>query len=296
MHQLKKIDDERVLVSIGYRIPTQGHNSALHLKVAGFLPAHLGQMIVLPNEITVQSGGDFDVDKVNLFLPNTITLNGVTTFISEDMNPEEIYEQLKAEKQNAEAFNKLLNSIFGEDTSEEEKPEDIFNKDKFIDAFITKQLQNKLISQAVAILEDPKIATQMITPNSPGTLKIKAEEITKAKNKAGIPLKDLVVTLSNMFNSNTLSKITNQMFASKALVGVFASQATHHVLAQQVGLHFDTGRPFFFPHNKVTVNGEEKSSLSNIKTKEIKNENGNIIGGLELISDKLGNNKLTADI
>ena len=279
------IDDERVLVSIGYRIPTQGHNSALHLKVAGFLPAHLGQMIVLPKEITVQSGGDFDVDKVNLFLPNTITLNGVTTFISEDMNPEEIYDQLKAEQENAEVFNKLLNSIFGEDESEEEEPEDISNKDKFIDAFITKQLQNKLISQAVAILEDPKIATQMITPNSPGTLKSKAEEITKAKIKAGIPLKDLEVTLKNMFNGVTLAKITNQMFASKALVGVFASQATHHVLAQQVGLHFDTGRPFFFPHNKVIVDGEPKPSLSNIKT---------VTG--ELISDKLGNNKLTAAV
>lgn len=290
------IDDERVLVSIGYRIPTQGHNSALHLKVAGFLPAHLGQMIVLPKEITVQSGGDFDVDKVNIFLPNTITLNGVTTFISEDMNPEEIYEQLKAEQKNAEAFSKLLNSIFGEDTSEEEKPEDISNKDKFIDAFITKQLQNKLISQAVAILEDPKIATQMITPNSPGTLKDKAAKIAEAKVKAGIPLKDLKVTLKNMFNGVTLAKITNQMFASKALVGVFASQATHHVLAQQVGLHFDTGRPFFFPHNKVIVDGEPKSSLSNIKTKEIKDKNGDIIGGLELISDKLGNNKLTAAV
>lgn len=279
------IDDERVLVSIGYRIPTQGHNSALHLKVAGFLPAHLGQMIVLPKEITVQSGGDFDVDKVNIFLPNTITLNGVTTFISEDMDPEEIYEQLKAEQENAEVFNKLLNSIFGEDTSEEEKPEDISNKDKFIDVFITKQLQNKLISQAVAILEDPKIATQMITPNSPGTLKEKAAKIAEAKVKAGIPLKDLKVTLKNMFNGVTLAKITNQMFASKALVGVFASQATHHVLAQQVGLHFDTGRPFFFPHNQVVVDGEPKPSLSNIKT---------VTG--ELISDKLGNNKLTAAV
>jgi len=62
--------DPELLINIGYRIPTQGHNSMLHLKVIGFLPAHLDQMIILPKEITTQGGSDFDVDKINIFVPN----------------------------------------------------------------------------------------------------------------------------------------------------------------------------------------------------------------------------------
>jgi hypothetical protein len=99
------LDDEQVLINIGYRIPTQGHNSMLHLKVVGFLPAHLDQMIILPKEITTQGGSDFDVDKINLFVPNNISIKGELKYLSPDMNLEEIYED---KKKGLTAFKKYL--------------------------------------------------------------------------------------------------------------------------------------------------------------------------------------------
>jgi len=63
--------DTRLLINIGYRIPTQGLNSILHLKVVGFLSPGLDQMVVMPREITTQGGSDFDVDKLNIFMPNS---------------------------------------------------------------------------------------------------------------------------------------------------------------------------------------------------------------------------------
>ena len=57
------------LTLIGYRIPTQGLNSMEHMHIAKFLPREASTTIVLPSEIVVKSGGDFDVDKLNIFRP-----------------------------------------------------------------------------------------------------------------------------------------------------------------------------------------------------------------------------------
>lgn len=58
-----KISPE-MLNLFGYRIPTQGLNSMMTFKVKGFLPSYMGDMVVVPGEITAQMGSDFDVDKM----------------------------------------------------------------------------------------------------------------------------------------------------------------------------------------------------------------------------------------
>ena len=277
--------DPKLLISIGYRIPTQGHNSMLHLKVIGFLPAHLDQMIVLPKEITTQSGSDFDVDKINIFVPN-VTADG--RYISTEMDPEKEWNKIEELKTRGdEASNKLIEAIFGPlDELEETDKDVILQKENFIRSFKEKQLQNKNIEITVQLLESEEVVKSLITPNSPGKLKEKSEEISKKLTDTKNPLRNLKIELSNMFNGITLAKITSQMFASKALVGIFASQSTHHSLSQQVGLHFKTTkRPFYFDHNKIEIKGEKYSNLSAIFNK-----------AGELISDILGNNYLTAAV
>jgi hypothetical protein len=55
---------EELLRLIGARIPNQGHSSMLPIEVAGFLPESMGDLIIVPHEITKQMGADFDVDKL----------------------------------------------------------------------------------------------------------------------------------------------------------------------------------------------------------------------------------------
>ena len=50
--------------AIGYRIPTEDKYSMIPIKVKGFLPRQVGSVIILPEEITVTTGSDFDVDKI----------------------------------------------------------------------------------------------------------------------------------------------------------------------------------------------------------------------------------------
>jgi len=62
--------DPTLLEIIGYRIPTQGKNSMLPLKIKRVLPEAMGKAILVPGEITTQMGSDFDIDKLFLMFPN----------------------------------------------------------------------------------------------------------------------------------------------------------------------------------------------------------------------------------
>ena len=73
---IKDIDESRLQV-IGYRIPQQGKNSSLFMKVVDFLPESHEKAIMVPGAITVQQGSDFDVDKLNLIFPETDADNNV---------------------------------------------------------------------------------------------------------------------------------------------------------------------------------------------------------------------------
>ena len=342
--------DEKLLVSIGYRIPTQGHNSMLHLKVVGYLPEHLDQVVVMPKEITSQGGSDFDVDKINLFLPNSIIIDNKTKAISMDMNPIEIFNDKKAgfEKlityfnskieqyyrkldkadkkgedyisdevlelltNNPEIYEDLeeleIKNIFESKNFTIEDYEKIYKKlekfkskegkEEWIQNFKSKQLQNEIINQTVEILEDPIVYAALTNPNNSDDLKADAARVDK---KLGSKAKKIKLTYNNLFKGITLLKTTYQMFAAKALVGVFASQSTHHSLAQQVGLHFKTGRKFFFDHNTVNIDGEFKPSLSDTSSQEYidlveSEKQGKIVKKQYEISDALGNNKLTAAV
>ena len=61
---------EDVLTLIGYRIPTQGKNSMLPLRITKILPKSMSKMIMVPAEITTQMGSDFDIDKLFTMIPN----------------------------------------------------------------------------------------------------------------------------------------------------------------------------------------------------------------------------------
>lgn len=55
--------DPDLLKMVGYRIPTEEKYSMAPLKIVGFLPREAGDGIMLPADITLLSGSDFDVDK-----------------------------------------------------------------------------------------------------------------------------------------------------------------------------------------------------------------------------------------
>lgn len=68
MSYLNTKEGRRILTGIGFRIPTQAMASVDIFVVKEFLPAFMGDTVVVPSEITGKTGSDFDIDKFNMYL------------------------------------------------------------------------------------------------------------------------------------------------------------------------------------------------------------------------------------
>lgn len=63
MHMLETVAPD-MLKAIGIRVPTEQKYSMLPLKIVGILPSALGEGMILPQDITLLTGADFDIDKL----------------------------------------------------------------------------------------------------------------------------------------------------------------------------------------------------------------------------------------
>jgi len=78
------ITDPRLKEIIGFRIPTQAPSSLELIEIAGFLPRSAGDMIVVPSEHVAKGGSDFDIDKLNIYLPAYHMKDGKPEYITQD--------------------------------------------------------------------------------------------------------------------------------------------------------------------------------------------------------------------
>lgn len=87
-------DNNREKIQItGVRIPVQGPNSTEFAEVHEFLPPSAGTIIIIPREIVAKSGGDFDVDKLTMYIKH-ITKQGSLLLDTFD-DPQAIDSQIK---------------------------------------------------------------------------------------------------------------------------------------------------------------------------------------------------------
>lgn len=64
IEELSKEDEFGLDTFIGYRIPTEGKQSACRMKLVGFISDAYGSTIVVPDDWVSQTGSDFDIDSV----------------------------------------------------------------------------------------------------------------------------------------------------------------------------------------------------------------------------------------
>ena len=295
----KGLIGKEILELVGYRIPTQGMNSIEYLTIKEFLPADSATAIILPSEIVAKSGGDFDVDKLNIFKPNLQFRNGEVVYVTKQSREQigELYDLLKQRAINKElkktdaASDKLLSAILGTDVTVLSE-EDIYeileeeklptNKEEFIKNFNhNKSRQNKIIEIAKQQISHSSNFTALITPNSTKILtdivndfryytdylnrdrKENKEVMTKEEY-----LKSLKDNLSNIRYSDQLKLTTkidqfHKFLLAKEMIGIAATANTHHILAQMVGM---TLNPTY------TVGGEKVSVKINLFDKSIGEE------------------------
>ena len=145
-------NNRKALMITGVRIPTQGPNSIEFAEIWEFLPASAGPIIIIPAEIVAKSGGDFDVDKLTMYIKH-ITKTGKTLNDSynkpEDLDSlikeaEEKLKALKGEKLNVVNY---LND-FREAFNTEKNHKNVSKSDE-------RKYSNKNNEQLLKILKDP---------------------------------------------------------------------------------------------------------------------------------------------
>lgn len=112
--QRKFILDNQELFALSYRVPTQGQNSTIPVKIVDIFPPQRGGIIMFPSGITAQTGSDFDIDKMFLARYNyTVDKNGKLAKVKYDL-----HGYLSGKYQSREQMqNMLLDIYFGVLTS-----------------------------------------------------------------------------------------------------------------------------------------------------------------------------------
>jgi len=188
--------DKSVLELVGYRIPTQGKSSMLPLIIKKVLPPTAKGQIVLPADITTQTGADFDVDKLNLFYP-ALEETGENTF--QKVPVADKIEALKDGKID-------------------------------VSSLTDKEIQNVLFSIRFGILTSKNHAPDVINPLDTDTYKNKMKEYGEIPGM----LQDTGTFNFNSAYTDVYLESVNK--DAKVLVGIFANHSVAHALSQDIDI------------------------------------------------------------
>ena len=209
-------NNRRMMISLtGVRIPVQGLNSMEFFEVAEFLPETAGNIIVVPSEITMKAGSDFDIDKLTLYMPSinsglsltqTKETLGDVTIEAGYISKAKLAKLAKANPVYAEDLtstnvDSILDALFDNTANYKLTERDIevvnlLKEAKLISKTSSnptladkgaKGIQNTLISSMKTILLSKKNLSKLLTPNDTNLVKDGSaaykEAAAKAENK-----------------------------------------------------------------------------------------------------------------
>jgi hypothetical protein len=240
--------NRKAITLVGVRIPVQGLNSMEFAEVFEFLPPQAGNIIIPPAEIVAKSGGDFDIDKLTIFM-NTLSEDGSVI--------KRGYKDLQSIK-------------------------DLRGTDKFDDAVKLQKaaLENELIDDIKNILELPDNYTSLITPNGTFILKDIAEKLAEHVSKYNPKTTKMTKGTSTISPTRVLEALYNvykheSNIVGKQTLGLGAIENTFNVILNAIGAYMpDTyyadrsdmlrKSNMRLRHNTMMKDGKEVISMSDM--------------------------------
>jgi len=165
---LDNINSE-MLLGLGVRIPTEGKNSMVVIKIVDVLPKHITGIIYAPNELIKYSGADFDIDKLFVRHYDVYTKESAKIKYGNYLNRntqearlEEALEEYNAENEDNPISIEEFNNRFGKTV------ESNYNAKSFLDIEpITKaELNNLLLDIEMLLAYNEYNKEQAEYPNS----------------------------------------------------------------------------------------------------------------------------------
>lgn len=229
------IGDNAKPIAIGYRIPTQGLSSIAGLHIKDVLPSNVGDMIVLPDEFTTQTGSDFDIDKLYIARynfdkeGNKIEFKGLKegeTF--EDYLRRRYTEEMGGSFEGSEEGIQATVALYNNWVNSLGNPTNVY------EANSREANENLLLDTYMLVLTDRKNVTETRLP---------LDKVTGIIKDEILPIVDGSVTSSEIVPFNEMSP-TFQMnkkyeySGGKTGIGPFALNNKNHVLTQLTNLMF----------------------------------------------------------
>lgn len=261
--------DPDLLKMIGYRIPTEDKYSMAPLKIVGFLPREAGDGIMLPNDITLLTGSDFDIDKEYLMRKelkidrNKISKSELSSILYNDLiNSQSKKLSLETKNKISELIQEFLADPFDSSTLVNQKvangfisiPEGAYNK--MLQTYIqnaysvVKPLEgreyrnNRILDIAYTILTHETSADKILNPGGFDQQKKMGYLVTayrlynnqysweSLENMSISELKDLCNTNKNLSFIDTHIQFYKQNNAAGSLIGIFAVNRTAHAVLE----------------------------------------------------------------
>lgn len=262
--------DPDLLKMIGYRIPTEAKYSMAPLKIVGFLPREAGDGIMLPNDITLLTGSDFDVDKEYLMRKDYgISRNKITKSALHKILYDSLIESQKDEL--SYGVKSKLNSLvrqFLEDPFDRaslvnQKTADGFmsipssSYNKLLKLYLQNAFtvekptegriyrNNKIVDMTYEVLTHETSCAEMLNPGGFDPQKRMGYLVTALRttnksyeelSKMSIDeLKDLSDKDKNLMFVDTHVQFYKQNSAAGSLIGIFAVNRTAHAVIENEG-------------------------------------------------------------
>lgn len=262
--------DPDLLKMIGYRIPTEAKYSMAPLKIVGFLPREAGDGIMLPNDITLLTGSDFDVDKEYLMRKDyNISRNKITKSALHKILYDSLIESQKGEL--SYGVKSKLNSLvrqFLEDPFDKaslvnQKTADGFmsipssSYSKLLKLYLQNAFtvekptkgriyrNNKIVDMTYEVLTHETSCAEMLNPGGFDPQKRMGYLVTALRttnksyeelSKMSIDeLKDLSSKDKNLMFIDTHIQFYKQNNAAGSLIGIFAVNRTAHAVIENEG-------------------------------------------------------------
>lgn len=192
---LNKGNNRKMITISGVRIPVQGHNSMEVLEIVEFLDPANGTAIVVPSELPVKSGGDFDVDKLTLFFPRIkvgtrvkMKTDRTSKMVLGYLSPSQI-ERLQKKYPTAGINSYTVDTVI--DFIKE-------NKKKSIDSEYEGEVVYTLDSQDMAILDI--LMNENLVPTIDYVVSLDKQGQAGAQNEMLDSIKKIVLDSSNYLN------------------------------------------------------------------------------------------------
>lgn len=217
---------KELLLGFGMRIPNQAQNSQAVFEIVGFLPESMQDLIIAPEEFTIQMGSDFDVDKLYTYTYNTWYNNKTKELSKISLSDSEIRELYYKRRDKDENVDRLLEALFGENATEAIN----YDYELFAAAIKMLEYQNELVDIHIAshMNPHPKVQEAISKPLDNWIIEDVAAEVNKARisresNRMFAPMSESYQTKKFM-----------QATAGKAGVGIFSLDSMFNALAQTV--------------------------------------------------------------